>query len=239
MDSEKRTAFLAWLDRQREVDPELRAWVASSDDPTVAACLRGDWVLWFAEVLGVDPERIEAATRPALMRGLRIHATAALAASGLEHHRAALHGLPDGVDLLAAATAAGNAAQAARRGAENCASRGGVFRRFRAAASVAGQVQEAVLLLAVEGAACSAAQEVADAARMMMKAMNDEMNLRLTLNPLSLEAERARAEQAAVDELLAVNLARRLCAADVRAVLPDLQELLDDAISAANGGPLC
>jgi hypothetical protein len=104
--------FTRWLDKA-DACSDARDWLATLPSATVvpeavAACPRGEWLLWAAWKAGITIP--EAAYRPAVLRALRTYVPAASNAAGLAEHAAALRGLPDDVPCAQAADAAAQAA---------------------------------------------------------------------------------------------------------------------------------
>jgi len=110
-----------WL-QNRDAAEEFADWVADcgAEAPAdvVAACPRGEWLLWVAEQLGYDPDDRVAAVRPTQLRALREHTPAALDCANLRSCAAVLRALPDDVDPTKAAREVAVAEQSAKRGRE-------------------------------------------------------------------------------------------------------------------------
>ena len=102
-------------------EASLLAWLATqapdaTADAIVAACPRGDWLVWLYRRVGVPAERLSAAVRPAALRAAREYAPAALDAAvaagctSLAPYAAALRALPDDAHNAAIARIADAAA---------------------------------------------------------------------------------------------------------------------------------
>jgi hypothetical protein len=108
--------MIEWL--QKHDDPDLfslwlREFAVQTAAEAVAACPRGEWLLWLAKQLGYDPDDRAAAVRPTRLRAVREHAAAALDAAGLSERATALRSLPDDVSMVVASRAAVDAEFAA------------------------------------------------------------------------------------------------------------------------------
>jgi hypothetical protein len=107
-----------WLAYRDRCAPKMFVgWAADCGAETpaeaVAACPRGEWLLWVAEQLGYDPDERLAAVRPTRLRAVREHAAAALDAAGLAERATALRSLPNDVSMVVASRAAVDAEFAA------------------------------------------------------------------------------------------------------------------------------
>ena len=113
--------MLNWLERHGASNVFvgwLREFEVQTAADAVAACPRGEWLLWVAEQLGYDPDDRVAAVRPTQLRALREHTPAALDCANLRSCAAVLRALPDDVDPTKAAREVAVAEQSAKRGRE-------------------------------------------------------------------------------------------------------------------------
>lgn len=210
-----REAMLAWLLRDdlpggRSCAAALE-WLDTTPDASIAACPRGEWLLWVAERLRYDRGRLDDAVRPAALRALRVYAPSALVEAGLMTHAREMRGISDGCGMREAewlARSAWSAALAARAAWDAVARHdagdlvAAVMSHVHAsrAAQAAGAALAAALVAA---ASATAAHQVAGASLVAARVANAARE-----GGCSAVAEHAR------------------CANEVRRALPDLAQRL-------------
>jgi hypothetical protein len=96
---------LEWLSKNKACAESLE-WLESSGlagpEEIIAACERGDWLLWLADGLGYSAEQHEMAVRPAWLRAVRGYTPVALELAGLDDRAQVMRELKDDVRALTA-----------------------------------------------------------------------------------------------------------------------------------------